>query len=117
MGALAGARTCGAHHSSGMSVRSAPRWKIISSPQLLKDLTRSGTGTRLLWGKFLPGDAVALIVGEASAGKTIFLHRLARSLARGATFLGLTTPKRLRILHVDVESPRVAPALANSNAS
>jgi archaellum biogenesis ATPase FlaH len=50
---------------------------------------------------------VVLIVGETSAGKTVFLNRWAHALATGETLLGISPPHPLRVLHVDVESPRV----------
>ncbi len=81
------------------------RWRIIPSPVYLKELSRASTGSEYLWGKFLPKGALVLIVGEASAGKTMFLHRWAHSLVTRQQFLGLTPPRPLRVLHVDVESP------------
>jgi archaellum biogenesis ATPase FlaH len=54
----------------------------------------------------LPGEALVLLVGEASAGKTVFLYRLAEALAHGKEFLGHRPPRPVRVLHLDVESPR-----------
>ncbi len=85
--------------------RSAPAWRIVPSTRYLSELRRNSSSSDYLWGRFLPKASVVMLVGEASAGKTIFLHRLAHTLARGEALLGISAPKPLRILHVDVESP------------
>jgi archaellum biogenesis ATPase FlaH len=59
----------------------------------------------MLWGGFVLKSSLTLLVGEASAGKSVFLFRLASSLAKGDEFLGISPPHPLKILHVDLESP------------
>jgi hypothetical protein len=47
---------------------------------------------------------VTLVVGETSAGKTVFLHNLSYHLAMGQEFLGFKPHRPLRVLSVDFES-------------
>jgi|CXWL01.1.fsa_nt_gi KaiC/GvpD/RAD55 family RecA-like ATPase len=56
-----------------------------------------------LWGSYLRASTVILLVGEASAGKTVLLYNLAYHLASGQEFLGFTPPRHLRVLSVDFE--------------
>ena len=56
-----------------------------------------------LWGSYLRASTVILLVGEASAGKTVLLYNLAYHLASGQEFLGFKPPRHLRVLSVDFE--------------
>lgn len=66
-------------------------------------LTSAGQRTSY-GGAHIRSSAVTLFVGEASAGKTVFLYNLAYYLALGEEFLGLKPPRPLRVLYVDFES-------------
>jgi AAA domain len=79
-------------------------WRILSSEEFLKELESASEQTQL-WGSFLIKGAAVLLVGEASAGKTVFTYRLAQALAQCSEFLGIVPPKALRVLQVDLESP------------
>jgi archaellum biogenesis ATPase FlaH len=85
--------------------RSRKPWRIIPSPKYLKLLTSGGKGPTNLWGTLVPRETVILLVGETSAGKTVFVHGLGYALSTGTDLLGMTPPRPLRVLHVDVESP------------
>jgi hypothetical protein len=80
-------------------------WRIIPSPSYLKQLSSSGAGQTYLFGTLVPRESVGLWVGESSAGKTVFFHALGHACSTGATLLGMTPPRPLKVLHVDVESP------------
>lgn len=80
-------------------------WRIIPSVEWLREQQANGHKIEEFWGRFLPKGAAILLVGEASAGKTVLLHRLGRALAAGEEFLGLKPPRPLRVLHIDLESP------------
>ena len=58
-------------------------------------------------GAFLPSPpALVLLVGEASAGKTVLAYNLALAIAKGREFVsGLTPAKALRVIYADLESP------------
>ncbi len=58
-------------------------------------------------GAFLPQPpALVLLVGEASAGKTVLAYNLAFVIAEGREFvIGLTPASALRMLYLDLESP------------
>jgi archaellum biogenesis ATPase FlaH len=84
-------------------------WKrptIITSAQLLaRSQSRLETiGATQLWGRYVQAGSVTLLVGETSAGKTVFLHNLGYHLAEGQAFLGVAPSRPLRVLHVDFES-------------
>lgn len=57
-----------------------------------------------LWGLHIRSGQLTYIVGETSAGKTVFLHNLAYHLASGKDFLGSAPPRPLKVLYVDFES-------------
>jgi KaiC/GvpD/RAD55 family RecA-like ATPase len=57
-----------------------------------------------LWALHIQRNAVTLVIGVTSTGKTTFLHNLAFHLATGKPFLGITPVKPLRVLYVDFES-------------
>jgi AAA domain-containing protein len=82
------------------------RKAIIPSADLLRRaqarLTEGGLGH--YWDRHVRAGAVTLLIGETSAGKTVFLHNLAYHLAAGEVFLGIRPPRPLRVLHVDFES-------------
>jgi hypothetical protein len=88
-----------------LSAEQQPLWRIIPSTEWLEEQQANDQHVEEFWGRFLPRGAAMLLVGEASAGKTVFLHRLSRALAAGEEFLGLKPPRPLRVLHVDLESP------------
>jgi hypothetical protein len=93
--------------ASGLSENHHRPWRIMSSTRYLKLLKRSSHGTTsYLFGKLVPKGSVISLVGEASAGKTVFLNRLCYALSTGETLLGITPPRPLKVLHVDVESPK-----------
>ena len=79
--------------------------RIMSSAQLFErcqyQLSKTDT---LLWGAHIRSAAVTYIVGETSVGKTVFLHNLAYSLAKGEEFLGTVPSKALKVLYIDFES-------------
>jgi len=62
-------------------------------------------GSAELWGPLLLKGALTLLVGQSSVGKSVLLYRLAEALATGREFLGLTPPRPLRVLHIDLETP------------
>jgi archaellum biogenesis ATPase FlaH len=78
---------------------------FLSTERRLKDLEEASMDDEALWGPFLLKGALTLLVGESSAGKTVFLYRLAHALAAGEEFLGIAPPLPLRIGHLDLESP------------
>lgn len=79
--------------------------RIISSVAMLEKCRGSLEDTSThLWGLHIRSSAVTLLIGETSAGKTVFLHNLAYHLANGEEFLGLAPPRPLRVLCVDFES-------------
>lgn len=57
-----------------------------------------------IWGLHVRARAVTQIVGETSAGKTVFLHNLGHHLATGQELLGIAPPRRVRVLHMDFET-------------
>ena len=63
-----------------------------------------GNANTHLWDRHVRAGAVTLLIGETSAGKTVFLHNLGYHLACGKEFLGVAPPSRLRVLSVDFES-------------
>jgi AAA domain len=82
------------------------RTAIVPSPQLLARVRERIGDPRdaQLWGLHVRARAVTMLVGETSAGKTVFLHNLGYHLASGREFLGIAPPRRVRILHLDFES-------------
>src|SRR5690242_10615896 len=81
------------------------RKRVISSVTLLEKCRSSLENTSShLWGLHIRSSAVTLLIGETSAGKTVFLHNLAYHLVTGHEFLGLAPPRPLRVLCVDFES-------------
>jgi archaellum biogenesis ATPase FlaH len=93
--------------SSKGSAHARPPWRIIPSPLYLKILTSGAKGPTYLFGTLVPRESVVLVVGESSAGKTVFLHALSYACATCTELLGMTPPHPLRVLHIDVESPGV----------
>jgi hypothetical protein len=89
---------------SGMSGSSSRGWEIVPSIKHLEHL-RLREADSEFWGAFLIEGTVNILVGEASAGKTVFTKRLAKALADGKEFLGLMPPRPLRVLHIDLETP------------
>ena len=81
--------------------------RAVKSAQLLAQAKKeiAASNKAELWSLHLQARAVTLLVGQTSAGKTTFLHRLAWSLAEGREFLGIEAPRPLRVLYVDYESP------------
>jgi hypothetical protein len=78
---------------------------ISSAEALVRARVQAGdTVAAQMWGLHVRARAVTQIVGETSAGKTVFLHNLAYHLATGREFLGIPPPRPLRVLHVDFES-------------
>ena len=55
-------------------------------------------------GSTCPGGSVTLFIGQASAGKTVFLHNLAFHLAEGKEFLGIAPVRPYKALYLDFES-------------
>ena len=77
---------------------------IISSEEVLRQAqARIMNAPPELWGSYLRASTVILLVGEASAGKTVLLYNLAYHLASGQEFLGFNPPRALRVLSVDFE--------------
>ena len=62
-------------------------------------------GPPYLFGTLVPRESVVLIVAESSSGKTVLMHAVGYALSTGSELLGLTPPRPLKVLHVDVESP------------
>ncbi len=56
-----------------------------------------------LWGPHIRKEAVTLLVGETSVGKTTLLYNLCYKLSKGDSFLDIAPPHPLRILHLDYE--------------
>lgn len=56
-----------------------------------------------IWGGYLRQQTVTLLVGESSAGKTVFLYNLAHCLAKRMEFFHTPVAKQNRILHLDFE--------------
>lgn len=81
--------------------------RAVNSAELLAVARRelADSGKAELWGLHVQARSVTLLVGQTSAGKTTFLHRLSYSLAEGQEFLGITPPRPLRVLYADYESP------------
>jgi hypothetical protein len=78
---------------------------IPSADALVRARRRAGDALAAqMWGLHVRARAVTQIVGETSAGKTVFLKNLAYHLATGQEFLGLTPPRLLRVLHLDFET-------------
>lgn len=80
------------------------RNRIVSSTDLLVRCQAEGNANTHLWGRHVRAGAVTLLIGETSAGKTVFLHNLGYHLACGNEFLDVAPPSRLRVLSVDFES-------------
>jgi hypothetical protein len=80
------------------------RHGVISSSGLLLRSAKRGDEAVPYWGLHVRPGTVALLIGETSAGKTVFLHNLGRHLAAGEPFLGLVPPRPLRVLQIDFES-------------
>lgn len=77
---------------------------IISSEVVLQQAQdRMKNAPPELWGSYLRASTVTLLVGEASAGKTVLLYNLAYHLATGQEFLGFKPPRPLKVLSVDFE--------------
>lgn len=84
----------------GVGCRSA----VISSADLLaRSQSRADAGAEL-WGLHVRAGIVTLLIGETSAGKTVFLHNFGFHMASDKEFLGIAPPRALRVLHVDFES-------------
>lgn len=79
-------------------------WKIKPMSEHLSELEELPE-LEPLWGPFLYPGTVTLLIGESSVGKTVLIYRLCQALATGQTFLGLTPPHPLKVLHVDIETP------------
>jgi RecA-family ATPase len=77
---------------------------ILSSEEVLQ---RAQEGIKNappeLWGSYVRASTVILLVGEASAGKTVLLYNLAYHLSTGQEFLGFRPPRPLRVFSVDFE--------------
>ena len=59
-----------------------------------------------LLGPFLPvPPGLVLLSGETSAGKTVLVYNIALHLAQGTEFVGLTPPRPLRVIYIDLETP------------
>jgi len=81
------------------------RERIISSITMLEKCRNLLVNPMsYLWGLHIRSSSVTLLIGETSAGKTVFLHNLVYHLATGQEFLGLAPPRPLRVLYVDFES-------------
>jgi len=98
----------GEHPSSSTPPRPAPMKDdgsgILSSEEVLRQAReRVKNAPPELWGSYVRSSTVTLLVGEASAGKTVLLYNLAYHLATGQEFLGITPPRSLRVLSVDFE--------------
>src|SRR5688572_20163875 len=104
------ATTTGSTVSGSASGTSEHPWHNIPSSGQIEAVEKPNHHAQRLWGDFLMAGTLSLLVGEASAGKTVFTYRLARALALGEEFLGLTPPMPLRVLHLDLESPESAQA-------
>jgi RecA/RadA recombinase len=77
---------------------------ILSSEEVLRQAQERLKNAPLeVWGSYVRASTVTLLVGEASAGKTVLLYNLAYHSATGQEFLGLTANRPLRILSVDFE--------------
>ena len=77
---------------------------IITSEEVLRQAqARIMNAPPELWGSYLRASTVILLVGEASAGKTVLLYNLAYHLASGQEFLGFNPPRALKVLSVDFE--------------
>src|SRR5215467_4681405 len=77
---------------------------ILASEEVLRQAqARIKSAPPELWGSYLRASTVILLVGEASAGKTVLLYNLAYHLASGQEFLGYKPPRPLRVLSVDFE--------------
>jgi RecA-family ATPase len=77
---------------------------IIPSEEVLRQAQeRVKNAPPVLWGSYVRASTVTLLVGEASAGKTVLLYNLAYHIATGQEFLGFTPNRSLRVLSVDFE--------------
>jgi AAA domain len=81
-----------------------PVW-ALSSRAWVEQYEGEEHGSAELWGPILRKGTLTLMVGQSSVGKTVFLYRLTEALTAGKEFLGLTPPKPLRFLHIDLETP------------
>lgn len=78
---------------------------FIPMGEVLEKLRQGHSEEMLLPGLLWRG-SVTLLVAESSAGKTTFTHRLAWCLCqKDQSFLALSPPRALQIVHVDLESP------------
>jgi DNA-binding transcriptional regulator YhcF (GntR family) len=80
-------------------------WWVKSSREWLEQYDGEGSRSAELWGPILLKGTLTLLVGESSAGKSVLVYRLAEALTAGKELLGLTPPKPLRVLHIDLETP------------
>jgi hypothetical protein len=88
----------------GADVGVGCRKGVISSADLLaRSRARANSGAPL-WGLHVRAGTVTLLIGETSAGKTVFLHNFGFHMASGRDFLGIAPPRDLRVFHVDFES-------------
>ena len=100
----------GENHPSSLHPPTQPPMKddgsgVVSSEDMLQLCERRlAHQPPELWGPFVRASSVTLLVGEASAGKTVLLYNLASYLAMGNEFLGIQPPRPLRVLSVDLES-------------
>ena len=100
----------GENHPSSLHPPTLPPMRddgsgIVSSEEMLQLCERQlAHQPPELWGPFVRPSAVTLLVGEASAGKTVLLYNLAYHLAMGNEFLSIQPTRPLRVLSVDLES-------------
>jgi len=99
---------CGEHPSSPTpptpTIMEDDGLGIIPSEEVLRQAQdRLKNAPPELWGSYVRASTVTLLVGEASAGKTVLLYNLAYHLANGQEFLGFTPERPLRVLSVDFE--------------
>ena len=88
---------------SPASIKDDGSGSIPSEDVLRQAQERLNNAPPELWGSYVRASTVTLLVGEASAGKTVLLYNLAYHLATGQEYLGLTPPRPLRVFSVDFE--------------
>ncbi len=64
-----------------------------------------GEQVESLWGPFLYPSSIHLLAGDAGLGKTTLFYNVVVRLARGEPFAGFDSPRTLRILYYDLETP------------
>ena len=66
----------------------------------------TGGENQELLGPFVPtSPCLVLMSGETSAGKTVYAYNMGYHMAEGVSLVGLTPPRPLRVLYVDLENP------------